>query len=125
MYKKNIFRLFWGFLVKWNKKKNKYDYDSDEEIDPDEGTWEHRMRRTEMVATKGIPSFLYSYPIKHYRLLFLFVYYFFSFIISFRLLFLIVYYFFSFIISFIISFRLLFRLLFLFVYYFLPFIISA
>ena len=32
-------------------KKNKYEYDSDE--DTEGGTWEHKVRAAEMVATKG------------------------------------------------------------------------
>ena len=33
------------------KVKPKYEYDSDEETEG--GTWEHKMRRSEMDATKG------------------------------------------------------------------------
>lgn len=32
-------------------KKNKYEYDSDEETEG--GTWEHKLRASEMQATKG------------------------------------------------------------------------
>ena len=32
-------------------KKNKYEYDSDEEIEG--GTWEHKLRAAEMQSTKG------------------------------------------------------------------------
>jgi splicing factor 4 len=32
--------------------KFKYEYDSDEEIDPEAGTWEHTLRRAEMEATR-------------------------------------------------------------------------
>ena len=31
--------------------KNKYEYDSDEEID-EKGTWEHKLREKEMIATQ-------------------------------------------------------------------------
>lgn len=33
-------------------KKNKYEYDSDEEVEG--GTWEHKQRTTEMEATRGM-----------------------------------------------------------------------
>ena len=33
------------------KKKNKYEYDSDEEIEG--GTWEHKARKQEMSETEG------------------------------------------------------------------------
>ena len=33
-------------------KKNKYEYDSDEETEG--GTWEHKLRSAEMQVTKGI-----------------------------------------------------------------------
>jgi len=33
-------------------KHNKYEYDSDEDIEG--GTWEHKLRSAEMEATKGI-----------------------------------------------------------------------
>jgi splicing factor 4 len=32
--------------------KFKYEYDSDEEVDPENGTWEHTLRKAEMEATK-------------------------------------------------------------------------
>lgn len=35
------------------KAKNKHQYDSDEEIDDDLGTWEHQNRRLEMTKTQG------------------------------------------------------------------------
>ena len=34
------------------KKKNKYEYDSDEDID--DGTWEHKARAKEMLETYGM-----------------------------------------------------------------------
>jgi hypothetical protein len=33
------------------RKTNKYEYESDEECE--DGTWEHKLRRAEMEATKG------------------------------------------------------------------------
>ncbi len=32
-------------------QKRQYEYDSDEEIDREEGTWEHKARRMEMTKT--------------------------------------------------------------------------
>ena len=35
------------------QQQHKYEYDSDEETDPDNGTWEHRLRAAEMEITRG------------------------------------------------------------------------
>lgn len=41
-------------------KKNKYEYDSDE--DTEGGTWEHKLRTAEMHTTKGLYSDVQSRP---------------------------------------------------------------
>ena len=48
----------------------KHAYDSDEEVD-DDGTWEHKMRKAELEATKGSPSLTHSliFIQTHYRIL--------------------------------------------------------
>lgn len=38
---------------KKSAKKRKFEYDSDEEVDKDDGTWEHKARKAEMRATGG------------------------------------------------------------------------
>lgn len=35
------------------QQQHKYEYDSDEEIDQEKGTWEHRLRTQEMDITRG------------------------------------------------------------------------
>lgn len=35
------------------QQKKKYEYDSDEEMDPELGTWEHKLRTVEMDITRG------------------------------------------------------------------------
>lgn len=39
----------------WEKtiKNHQHEYDSDEEVDSEEGTWEHRLRQMEMEKTRG------------------------------------------------------------------------
>lgn len=39
----------------WEKaiKNHQHEYDSDEEVDPEDGTWEHRLRQMEMEKTRG------------------------------------------------------------------------
>lgn len=41
--------------VMWERavKDNQREYDSDEEVDQQEGTWEHRLRQMEMEKTRG------------------------------------------------------------------------
>ena len=34
------------------RRNNKFEYDSDEECE--DGTWEHKLRKAEMEATKGV-----------------------------------------------------------------------
>jgi len=40
------------------QKKNKYEYDSDEEIEG--GTWEHKARKKEMLDTEGKLQVVYG-----------------------------------------------------------------
>ncbi|XP_034039233.1 SURP and G-patch domain-containing protein 1 isoform X2 [Thalassophryne amazonica] len=44
--------------VMWEKamKDHKHEYDSDEEVDQQAGTWEHRLRKMEMEKTRGRPG---------------------------------------------------------------------
>ena len=42
-----------GGKKKKKKANKKYEYDSDEEIDEDKGTWEHQSRTSEMDATRS------------------------------------------------------------------------
>lgn len=39
----------------WEKaiKEHQHEYDSDEEVDQDAGTWEHQLRKMEMEKTRG------------------------------------------------------------------------
>lgn len=41
--------------VMWEKavREHQKEYDSDEEVDHTEGTWEHRLRKMEMEKTRG------------------------------------------------------------------------
>ena len=41
--------------ILWEKEaaKHQHEYDSDEELDPQMGTWEHRLRHLEMEKTRG------------------------------------------------------------------------
>ena len=43
--------------VMWEKavRDHQHEYDSDEEVDQDDGTWEHRLRQMEMEKTRGEP----------------------------------------------------------------------
>lgn len=40
----------------WDKalRDNQHEYDSDEEVDQEAGTWEHRLRQMEMEKTRGM-----------------------------------------------------------------------
>lgn len=46
----------------WEKtiKNHQHEYDSDEELDPEDGTWEHRLRQMEMEKTRGQRSHRHS-----------------------------------------------------------------
>ena len=41
--------------IMWEKalRDHQHEYDSDEEVDQEEGTWEHRLRQMEMEKTRG------------------------------------------------------------------------
>lgn len=41
--------------IMWEKavRDHQHEYDSDEEVDQQEGTWEHRLRQMEMEKTRG------------------------------------------------------------------------
>lgn len=41
--------------VMWEKaiREHQHEYDSDEEVDQQAGTWEHRLRKMEMEKTRG------------------------------------------------------------------------
>ena len=41
--------------IMWEKalRDHQHEYDSDEEVDEQEGTWEHRLRQMEMEKTRG------------------------------------------------------------------------
>lgn len=47
-----------GQKKKKKKANKKYEYDSDEEIDDEKGTWEHQARNSEMDATRGTVTVL-------------------------------------------------------------------
>lgn len=42
----------------WEKaiRDHQHEYDSDEEVDQDDGTWEHQLRKMEMEKTRGMPE---------------------------------------------------------------------
>lgn len=42
----------------WEKaiRDHQHEYDSDEELDQDDGTWEHQLRKMEMEKTRGKPE---------------------------------------------------------------------
>ena len=42
--------------VMWEKalRDHQHEYDSDEEVDQEAGTWEHRLRHMEMEKTRGV-----------------------------------------------------------------------
>lgn len=49
-------RIMADMQLMWEKaiKDHQHEYDSDEEVDEDAGTWEHRLRKMEMEKTRGM-----------------------------------------------------------------------
>lgn len=48
-------RAMQDMQLMWEKaiRNHQHEYDSDEELDPEAGTWEHRLRQMEMEKTRG------------------------------------------------------------------------
>lgn len=48
-------RVMAEMQVMWDKaiREHQHEYDSDEEVDQQAGTWEHRLRKMEMEKTRG------------------------------------------------------------------------
>lgn len=51
-------RAMQDMQLMWEKaiRNHQHEYDSDEELDPEAGTWEHRLRQMEMEKTRGQKS---------------------------------------------------------------------